>query len=90
MNGYVIIAAAAAVAVAVYGGAHLAVWLWLSRAWRAAEGEECYDAANGYRVGRGPKETANDWESLRGIDISLRRIADVLEELNERIDNEDD
>lgn len=44
------------------------------------------DEANGYRVSRGFNETSNDWESLRGIDISLRRIADVLEELNERIE----
>lgn len=41
------------------------------------------DEANGYRVSRDPNESSNDWESLRGIDISLRRIADVLEGLYE-------
>lgn len=43
------------------------------------------DGANGYRVSRDPNGSSNDWESLHGIDISLRRIADVLEEMNERI-----
>lgn len=65
----------------------------VKKEWRDKVNER--DAANGYRVGRGPKETANDWESLRGIDISLRRIADVLEDMNERtgqkeLDDEDD
>ena len=34
------------------------------------------DEANGYPTSRNP----NDWGCLRGIDISLRRIADALEE----------
>lgn len=42
------------------------------------------DGANGYRVSRDPSESSNDWESLHGIDISLRRIADVLEDLCEK------
>ena len=44
------------------------------------------DEANGYNVSRNHNESTNDLECLRGIDISLRRIADVLEELNERIE----
>lgn len=31
-------------------------------------------------------DMSNVWDFLRGIDISLRRIADMLEELNERIE----
>lgn len=42
MSGYAVIAAAASLAVAVYGGAVLAAWLWLSR-----EEEEDEDGARG-------------------------------------------
>lgn len=38
------------------------------------------DEANGYPTARGPNASYNDWGCLRGIDISLRRIADVIED----------
>lgn len=38
------------------------------------------DEANGYPTPRDPNASYNDWDCLRGIDVSLRRIADVLED----------
>lgn len=39
------------------------------------------DFANGYPTSRSPNDEYNDYACLRGIDISLRRIADALEKI---------
>ena len=40
----------------------------------------CAGTVDGYPTSRNPNAGYNDWGCLRGIDISLRRIADALEE----------